>query len=216
MNWTAPPVDHLLEQRLQAARLELMEDRRIQGAVDKKATESLRFIAELICGKIDAAARNGLGAAEASLRLDASEYLTAQGLNVEMIRTELKSAAEGLLNPPAPPPDTEKESFMTPFVSAAFFFVLWTVAAIVLWQALSLHWLWLVLIIGAGGVPMLAIHAYLNGTAAIMKKALVSELPAVLCRHYMRVIHTAVGEYELRVNELARTQAARPQAHSRV
>jgi hypothetical protein len=157
-----------------------------------------------------------LGAAEASLRLDASEFLTTHGYNVELIRSELRSAADPLLKPTTPPADAEKDALLTPVRAAAFFFVLWLVAAIVLWQALSLYWLWLVLMVGAGALPMVAIHGYLSGNAAIMKKALVSELPAVLCRHYMRVLHTAVGEYELRVNELGRSEAARAQAHSSV
>ncbi|MCC6142511.1 MAG: hypothetical protein IT368_01770 [Candidatus Hydrogenedentes bacterium] len=214
MNWTAPSVDHLLEQRLQAARLELMEDRRIQGAVEKKGSESIRFIADLIRGKIDAAARNGFGAAEASLRLDASDFLTGRGYDVEVIRRELRAAAEPMLTPPAAPVAAEKDAFLTPVRAAGLFFLLWLVAAGILWQALNLYWLWLVLIVGAGALPMAGIHSYLSGNAAIMKKALVSELPAVLCRHYMRVLHAAVGDYEVRVNELGRSQAARVQAQS--
>lgn len=203
MNWSAPQVEHLLEQRLQQARLELMEDTRIQEALDRRGGETPAFLQDLIAGKLHAAARHGLEAVEASLRAGASDCLLAQGLSVDLVRAQLKREGDRLLALGEDHTPREGGALLTAPLAAGLLFAAWTAAALGAWRLLELHPLVCMALVGAGGVPAVGLHAYLKGNEAIGKKALVSELPARICRQYLRRLGGAVDAYAAAVNAVA-------------
>jgi len=209
MNWEAPDVVHVLELRLKTARLELMEDPRIKNAHEARSDEPLRFLAQLIEEKMAAAARFGLEAAEASLRLWATDALLAAGVPLEITRERLELAGRQLLHPPAPVNAGPPRAGLRPGVAAALVLGAWTLACVAAWLVYSLHPLFCAVAVGAGGIPAVGVHGWKDGRLATMKQQLAGEMPSSMARHYMDVLRKSVEEYGREVEAIARAESRR-------
>lgn len=209
MNWNAPDVVHVLEHRLKTARLELMEDPRIQSAHEARSNESVRFLALLIHEKLAAAARTGLDAAEASLRLAATDALLAAGVPLETARERLEQAGRPFLSPAPPETAAPRRIGLRPTTAAALLLAVWTAAAVAAWMVFGFHPLLCVVLVGASGVPAVGVYGWKEGRLAAMKQRIVGETPSRLARHYMEWLRTNVVEYAREVEAIVREEARR-------
>ena len=134
MSWHAPEVSHLLDRRLQTARLELLEDTRLQRAASQQGQEPPEFLRSLIEEKLAAAARSGMGAVEASLRSSAAAYLTQVGRDTVFVRETLDQLRDELL--------ASDRDIPSGLSCSAFGPGLWSLSFLVAWLAfISAGWL---------------------------------------------------------------------------
>lgn len=207
MNWIAPNVDHVLEQRLRTARIELMEDPRIQNARQAKSTESINFLVQLIEDKIAAAARIGMDATEASLRHAAGNALFNAGVSVDQVRRTLEEAGRPLLEPRPMTSARVQRVGPSPLSLGGTLFLVWTVACLGVWLLLNFPPAWCVILVGAGGVPAIGLFAWREGKLATLKKETVGELPSRTVHYYMEQLRGAISAYERAVNEVLKSDA---------
>jgi len=202
MTWSAPQLPHILEERLQTARIELMEDQRVAGAANNALAESQAFVSELIEKKLAAAAHAGLDAVEASLRVEASDKLLEAGMELEAVREALAKAGEVFQSPTPFRRSTLAEVALSPLILAGITLCGWMLLIMALWLALRFHPLVLAILAAFGAAPTLAVKKWREQTLAAMRKKMVGELPARICRHYVQVFEEATKSYEASVNAL--------------
>ncbi len=199
VTWSAPPLQPLLESRLQSARLDLFNDPRLSEARAKGAAPE--FTATLIEEKLGAAARSGLDAVEASLRLAASEVLRTAAVPPETARDTLRKAGEHLTSPKGLVSNALPWS-PSPLQVAAGVFVLWAVLMGGAGGALTLPWWANVLAVLSALIPArLAQNLYTEYRARLQRRQ-INELPARVCRLYIAHYNDALSDYELAVNAL--------------
>lgn len=209
MNWEAPDVVHVLEHRLKTARLELMEDPRIKNAHEAKSDESVQFLAQLIEEKMAAAARVGLDATEASLRLWATDALLTAGVPLEIVRERLDRAGRPFLHPAPPENACIPRIGLQPVTAAAILLLTWTAVCIAAWLVYTFHPIFCVVAVAAGSIPAVGVHAWKEGRLAMIKQKLVGEMPSRMARHYMDLLRRSVAEYEREVESIARSESRR-------
>lgn len=202
MNWTSPELLHILDERLQQARIELMDDQRVAGALSNSHAESQMFIAELIEKKLAAAAHAGLDAVEASLRVEATDALLAAGMELEEVREALQKAGAPLHQPAGIRRSTLAEVAFSPIVLAALTLCACMILVLALWAALRFSPILLGLLVALCVAPALAVKKWREQSLAAMRKKVAGELPARICRHYAQVYEEAVRSYEDAVNTL--------------
>ncbi|MFP4502311.1 MAG: hypothetical protein ACLFTT_15015 [Candidatus Hydrogenedentota bacterium] len=207
MSWTAPNVEHVLEQRLQTARRELLDDPRIQHASQARSTEGINFLVQLIEEKIAAAARIGMDAAEASLRHAAGNALINEGVPITIVRRTLEDAGQPLLEPKRMKSQRVDKVGPPPLHLAAGLFFVWTIAALAAWTLVGFPPTWCAIIVGAGGVPSVALYAWRESKLAVLKKDTVGDLPARAMRFYFEQLRNHVAAYERTVNDVIHTGA---------
>ena len=207
MSWQAPNIGHVLEHRLRTARLELMEDRRIQNANRARSTESINFLVQLIEEKIAAAARIGMDAVEASLRHAAGNALINAGVPIDTVRRTLEEAGEPFFNVNKMASARVKNVGPSPLPVAAGLFGVWTLLVLAAWATLDFQALWCAIGIGAGGVPAIGLYAWREGQLATLKKEMVGELPSRAVHYYMGQLGSRIDAYESSVNEILRDES---------
>jgi hypothetical protein len=203
MSWHAPALDHLVDKRLQTARLELLEDGRLQKALHNRGRESAPFLLHLIEEKLAAAARSGVGAVEASLRASATACLVDVGYESSQARSALDDLGTELLNPEERFPHELRRDSLRPGVLAALFFVAWTVT-------ITLGWIlgdagnWLYALFAAGGTLATALVYMIARLDSLRHRSEIArEYPAHICRHYMQSLEEGLARYEVAVKALA-------------
>jgi len=201
--WTSPPLKHLLDERLQRARLELMEDHRLRPQVEGTA-DSPAFAHELIAEKLGSAARLGFDAIEASLRASASDYLAARGLSAEAIRDALQLAGAPLLEPPDPRIGHLHDSGISETVVAGIAYTAWVILCGAFWVLNPALMPYTALAIVLGLIPAALLTRYLAARAEHTRRNLANELPVRLCRLYSETLMKAVDHYEYVVRTIAR------------
>jgi hypothetical protein len=207
MSWQAPNISHVLEHRLRTARLELMEDRRIQNANRARSTESINFLVQLIEEKIAAAARIGMDAVEASLRHAAGNALINAGVPIDTMRRTLEEAGAPFLQVNKMVSARVKHVGPSPLPVAAGLFAIWALAVLAAWATLDFPAFWCALGIGAGGVPAVGLFAWREGQLATLKKEMVGELPSRAVHHYMSQLDGCIDAYEHTVNAILRDES---------
>lgn len=209
MNWTAPDVVHILEQRLRTARLELMEDPRIRNAHEAQSRESINFLVQLVEEKVAAAARAGLEAVEASLRLAATDALLAESVPVETVRRRLEDAGRPLLRPARPETAALARLGWAPRAWTGLFLAVWLAAVLGAWAVYRFAGVWCVLLVGAGAFPATLLYVWRDSRLAALKRETVGDLPSRTVRHYMDLVRAGVVEYARAVERIAREETGR-------
>lgn len=209
MNWVAPDVVCILEQRLRAARLELMDDPRIRHAHEARSKESVNFVVQLIEDKMANAARFGMEAAEASLRLSATDALLSAGVPIERVRTRVGDAGQPLLRPARPVSAAVTWAGVPARVEVAVFLCLWTVVSMVCWIVLRFSPLLCVAIVGVGAALAAPLYRWRYSRFGITLRRIVGELPARSVRHYMEYLRKCVTDYEDAVSCIALDEPVR-------
>lgn len=202
--WSAPDFHHILDQHLRLARLELLADHRLHLRAEDDGGEDPGFVAELIVDKLEAAARAGFDAVEASLRASASEHLRSRDLAVESARASLEKAAERLV-PPKRPRLERVETTLVPLgfnaglVATAliiFVFSLWTLGIL----SFPLYLAGTVASVAVG----YGIYRVLLTREALLRRKLIDEWPTRVARHYGDALREGVSYYEYVVRTSAR------------
>ena len=202
MTWQPPELSHLLDKRLQTARLELMQDSRILRAQDGQGTETIAFLRSLIEEKLTAATRSGLGAIEASLRTSAAAHLAQHGCGSSEIRTGLDEAGDPLINLTGLPQHGFATEIQRPIQSAALFYLAWIATITIGWlMSDSNHHVYLPLALG-GTVIAIAIFLYTYGGNQKRRRALVHHYPGRLCKDYLGHLSAVTAQYAIHVNNL--------------
>lgn len=209
MNWSAPDVVNILEQRLRTARLELMDDPRVRHAHEARSKESVNFVVQLIEDKLATAARFGMEAAEASLRLSATDALLSEGVAIANVRHRLEDAGNPLLQPGRPLSAAVRRAGVSARVETVVYLFLWTVVTMVCWAVLRFEPLLCALIVGAGAVSAVPLYRWRSRRFGIMLRRIVSELPSRTVRHYLQHLRKCVADYEGAVACIALEASAR-------
>jgi len=203
MSWRAPKLAHLLDGRLQTARLELLEDPRITRAFHGRGPDPTQFLRQLIEEKLAAAARSGLGAIEASLRTDASEYLAASGRDPEPIRDMLDAQGRALLALEEQRPHELQQDGMRPGAVSSLFFTLWFVAIAMGWAVGDADTVLFAFLATGGALASALVYLFAHAVSLRRRAQVAREYPAVLCREYLHALEGAMADYESAVNQLA-------------
>ena len=209
MNWTAPDVVYVLEQRLRTARLELMDDPRIRNAHEARSRESVNFVVQLIEDKLAAAAKCGLDAAEASLRLAAAAALLENGAPVELVRQRLEELGRPLLRPPRPESAAIRRVGWSAGTVAVAFVLVWTAAVSGAWLLWRFAGIWCAAGVGAGIVLSMPLHAWRKRRFAALLRRVVSDLPSRTVRYYIELLRKCVTDYERAVETIAWEKSGR-------
>lgn len=202
--WSAPDFEHLLDQHLRLARLELLADHRLHLRAEDDGGEDPGFVAELIVDKLEAAARAGFDAVEASLRASAAEHLRSKGLGVDAVRAGLEQSAERLVPPKRPRLERVErnavpQGFYAGLVATALIILVFS-----LWTLGILGFpLYAVLTVASVGVSY-ALYRFLLSREAQLRRKLIDEWPARVARHYGDALREGVTYYEYVVRTLAR------------
>jgi len=202
--WSAPDFHHILDQHLRLARLELLADHRLHLRAEDDGGEDPGFVAELIVDKLEAAARAGFGAVEASLRVSASEHLRSRDLGVEAVRAALDKAAERLVPPKRPRLERVEMGviplgFNAGLVAAALIilvFSLWTLGIL----SFPLYLVGTLASVGVG----YAIYRFLLTRESQLRRKLIDEWPTRVARHYGDALRDGVTYYEYVIRTIAR------------
>lgn len=206
MSWTAPPLQHLLESRLRDARLELFADGRLTDALSDGITP--QFPTQLIEEKLAAAAKAGLDAIEASLRLSAAEALNACGIDPEQSRTALRSAGERLRDS-AQAAQVSLPKIPSPILIAlAILGAAWLVDILLyLGGELGQSAFFLLLLLE---VPVALVVGFaITRERTRQHRRALNELPARICRQYIEHFSAALAQYEQSVESLMKTGTTR-------
>ncbi len=203
MIWHAPALDHLVDKRLQTARLELLEDGRIQKALHHRGRESAPFLLHLIEEKLAAAARSGAGAVEASLRASATTFLVALGYESSQARSALDDLETELLDHEERLPHELQRDSLRPVVLAALFFVAWTVTITLGWILGDAGTLLYALFAAGGALVTALVYLIAHLESLRHRSKIVREYPAHICRHYMQSLEEGIARYEAAVEALA-------------
>jgi hypothetical protein len=202
MTWQAPELAHLLDQRLQAARVDLFDDPRMEQALHGRGRERTAFLRHLIEEKLAAAARSGIGAVEASLRSSASDHLTKAGLEPAATRARLDALSETLYAIESRRPHAMQRDPLRPTTTATLFFVGWLATASTGWA------------VGNGNTPLFLVLLLIAMVATPMvyllaqqieqqrRRTIAKEYPVLLCRTYLAAATDAITGYEATVNQL--------------
>lgn len=202
MTFQAPALRPLVEERLRRARLELMEDSRIDGAARGRSDESPGFVLQIVEEKLAAAARGGYEAAAASLRVEASDWLRQHGQPMQSVRDALRQA-EGALKVPGRPASMNLPGWLPqPMIAASVTFFLLSAVVLIAWGVLNITPLAVAGLVAIAGVPALAAKAGVEHVATALKKHVAREYPARLCRLYLDAFDRAVNTYASQVAEL--------------
>lgn len=203
--WSAPDVHYLLDDHLKRARIELLSDYRLKvKAEDDGGGEDPGFVAELIVDKLEAAARAGFDAVEASLKASASEYLDGKGLGAAAIRETLANACVRIVPPRRPRLEKVELGVIPNGLTAGILASAGLIAVFGLYVTglfgMAAYLAGSLLSIGAG----YALHRYLSNAAARHRAQLIDEWPARVCRHYSRALQEGAAYYEHVVRTAAR------------
>ena len=202
MSWNAPELSHLLDQRLQVARLELMEDSRIALSRQTQNQESTDFLRHLIDEKLASATRSGLGAIEASLRTDASLYLSGAGCDAGTIRKVLDESGADLTDIDGVTLPSVGAEPPKPAILALAFLVSWVVIVAVGWVLKGSPFSSVAYLLLAG-IPVAGIIYGIARAAALQRRTfLVRHYPTRLCSTYFNFLGRQVDSYESAVNGL--------------
>ncbi|MBI2425876.1 MAG: hypothetical protein HYV27_23830 [Candidatus Hydrogenedentes bacterium] len=193
-------VAHLLDKRLQEARLELLEDRRISTIPDTQEGDSVAFVRTLVEEKLSTAARRSFEAVEATLRVQAAEFLTRHEMGAERQRSVLHEAAAQLLTEDAAQREVDDGPDFRPTAVAAWLLVAWALFALIWGYSADLGALIVLALIVSGGMAATLLRRFLVAESARRKKRLASELPARLCRLYQQELEMAVRAYAAVLN----------------
>jgi hypothetical protein len=194
IDWNAPDYAAVLEHHLRWARLEMMEDPRLDDAGETGT--SAAFAARLIQEKIGAAASTGLRAVESSLRVNAQAAMQEQGVEVGQARQILDAAGEAFRAPkvaglPALEPET-----LSPAAMAACAFGASVLGALAVFLLVPAHPALLVLYLGAAPIVALIAHGARTTRLRRAQQRVVREYPSELCRQYMQAMRESVARYE--------------------
>ena len=203
MSWHAPALIHLLEQRLQTARLELMDDPRLLRAQQGQGQESGAFLRQLIDEKFSAAARSGLGAIEASLRTHATEHLADRGLDAASVRTTLDTLGDELLALHRAPQHLVPPEAQSPLRYAASFYIAWIFTIAVGWTVSDKPFSLFAVLAGAGAVAAVALFLLVLGSRQKRRVTVARDYPARCCHNYLNGLSAAIGRYEEGVRTLS-------------
>lgn len=206
MSWQAPALTHLLEQRLQTARLELMDDPRLLRAEQGQGQESGVFLRQLIDEKFSAAARSGLGAIEASLRTHASAHLADAGLDAPSVRATLDRLGEELLALHKVPTPIVPPEAQSPLRYAASFYIVWLCTIVAGWMVSDKPFRLVMLLAASGAVAAVALFLLVLGSRQKRRKTVTREYPARCCHYYLNGLSAAIGRYEEGVRALSSPQ----------
>ncbi len=203
MSWQAPALTHLLEQRLQTARLELMDDPRLLRAQQGQGQENGAFLRQLIDEKFSAAARSGLGAIEASLRTHASAHLADAGLDAGSVRATLDGLGEEILALHKVPAHIVPPEAQSPLRYAAAFYIAWLFTIFAGWMVSDKSFRLVLALAGAGFVAAVALFLLVLGSRQKRRVTVAREYPARCCHYYLNGLTAAIGRYEEGVRALS-------------
>jgi hypothetical protein len=202
MSWHAPEVDHLLDRRLQTARLELLEDTRLQRAASQHGQEAPEFLRSLIEEKLATAARSGMGAVEASLRSSAAAHLTQAGKDTVIVRDALDQFRDELLAPERDVPPGLSRSAFGPGLWSLSFLAAWMVSISAGWLLGDAHSGLFATLAITGGAASVVIFAALHLRDKQNRADVLSDYPVALCRYYVDELARSTARYEAAVGEL--------------
>lgn len=200
MSWDAPNLSHLLDHRLQTARLELLEDPRIAQAFHGQGRDTTQFLRHLVEEKLAAAARSGLGAVEASLRSSASDYLAASGLGPESIRKTLDALGADIMAVEGVRPPMLQRDSMEPHNAATLFFVAWLVSISVGWAVGDANTVLFVALATGGALASLLVYLFAKRVRLKRRAEVAREYPTALCRAFLAALEQCVEAYGVAVN----------------
>ena len=203
MTWRAPAVGHLFDQRLQQARLELMEDNRIRLALRRQGREGDSFLRHLIEEKLAAAARSGMGAVETSLRSDATNFLVKHGHDAKEVRNALGNLGVNLLDVESAIPHKLKRELARPGAMALLFFVAWTVTITLGWLFGDTHDGLYALFITGGALVTVLVYLMVHANNLRYRAEIAHEYPVHLCRAYEQALKKGIARYEDAVERIA-------------
>ena len=202
--WSAPDVAYLLDDHLKQARLELLADHRLRLNVEDNDGEDPGFVAELIVDKLEAAARAGFDAVEASLRAAAAQYLGEKALPVHAVRETVAEACKRIVPPARPRLEKVDPSIIPPSVIGGLFATALLILSFTLWaQALIGGVLYAVAALISVGVGV-GVTKLINANAARRRAQLINEWPARVCRHYTSTLREGTAYYEHVIRTFAR------------
>ncbi len=196
MSWQAPALTHLLEQRLQTARLELMDDPRLLRAQQGQGQEDGPFLRQLIEEKFSAAARSGLGAVEASLRTHASEHLAAAGLDAGSVRATLDTLGNELLVIHEGPARIVPPELQSPLRYAIALYATWMVTITMGWMVSDKPFGLYATLAVVGVVAAAVLFLLLLGSRQKRRIAIARNYPARCCQDYLNALSSGVKRYE--------------------
>ena len=202
--WSAPDFHHILDQHLRLARLELLADHRLHVCAKEDSGEDPGFVAELIVDKLEASARAGFDAVEASLRVSASEHLRSRDLAVEAARTALEKAAERLVPPKRPRLERIEMSVLPLGLNAGIVAAALVILVFSLWTlGILSFFMYLIATLASVGVGY-GIYRFMLSREAKLRRKLIDEWPTRVARHYGDALRDGVTYYEYVVRTSAR------------
>ena len=193
--WNPPQYNHLIEEPLQSARVELLNDSRVYQAMQRTGSEAEHFLQRLLDEKLFAAASTGLDAVESSLRVEATEVLLNNGYKASAIREIVKELGNPFFAPPAYMLNKSAGTDMPPLVGAILFFAITTLISFALFFQYDLNKITLVVFVACGIMPAYLIKDRAEKRAALRIQSGVREYPALICRHYLQIYEEAYENY---------------------
>ncbi len=193
--WNPPQYNHLIEEPLQSARVELLNDSRVHQAMQRTGSEAEHFLQQLLDEKLFAAATAGLDAVESSLRVEATEVLLNNGHKASAIREIVKELGNPFFTPPAYMLNKSARADIPPLVGAILFFAITTLLSFTVFFFYELNTMTLVLFIACSIMPAYLIKDRAEKRAALRIQSGVREYPALICRHYLQIYEEAYENY---------------------
>jgi len=189
-------VEILFEEKLSAARLELLSDRRLHDALHGNDQVGADFLLQLIQQKVAAAALSGAHAVEATLRLEAADRLQEAGASVEEIRKTLEEAKAALFSLKPRKSYAVPTPAFPPNVAAIVTFVIGLTLISLVYLAFPFSrflFACLVLFLGAGAF---LVRRYLKQQTLTQAEHVARKIPAELCQDYLEALELALDEYK--------------------